>query len=1621
MKKKFGFKVMTLAMVVTLLPFANLGSLVQAVSTGNVTSTTLKKTLSPQTISAADTTPTDGSADITQSDVPTASAFSGQSIAQPSRPDLPTKSVTNATNPSTFGYQASIAGLPNVASGQIAVIQGGSTVFNASTVSDANVQAALSWINSNGSSSNDYVLFIGGTVTLSTTTTANSGAAGSFSGLSGKAKSLTIVSAPTDSLTSSNTAAATGAATITTPTNNYFTIPTVFRNITVAGSNDNFYAQGNAFATTNGSWVTGGPNIYGGTDSTTLSVASTNIYIGSGGTGTWNIYGGDPSSNQGTISGDTHVTIAAGPNSGMTVGTLSAGNAVGGTITGNTNLSVTGSGATFSDIYGGGVGTSAAPITVGGDVINNFNVTTAGSIPSYNAIFGGAAYGTIKGAVYNTLAGNGQWAGGASYAGAGFQTNVGISTNTGIAVSNSFDCSHFTSGNTYFAGGVDSRNITGTASGKIYGNIINYARAGFNNNGYINTFSGANGTGTGNVNVSAISNISGTVDSTTASSINNTLYSTAATAVFGNVYSWAQGGIFNSASANNNWMRGGGYGYIDGDTTLDIGDASTAPGGTTTGENNVSDGSRSSSGRTGIGGAGMVTTSGAAGQSASATTSISYSSSTSAAYNTGFDIVGGGGTISSNNDYWQTGNSTTIQNNDLARWTYGSSFGGYTYGNSYNFLNGGMVDTLEGAGYNDGAVIGNSNTQVNNGQVNWFLSGGGWNTVLITGSMTTVVYNGVINAITGGNYGLGSNVTQGDSNVYVYGGDFSGSPRTGTKQLCGGNFYDGPTSIYGNSQLTLDLTGPTGSTFKFPKGNTYLSGGSGYGNSSNYTGSSASNTIGLTIKANATTATMLSSAILYGDGTTGSRTKAGTININIDADGATVGSVYATNYANGSTSNGLARNVNINVSDGVTIGGSVYGGGSSDNYTNAITKVGTNTSNVTLGDNSSGNPILISGTLGNFTSAYISKGVTVNVQGKFLNGAGATAANHAATYSTFGNLKMDDGSTLQTTGSASGTVSIGKLTVGKNCQISTPYLQTAGVINLSDLDMSNGNLFWIPTGTAVSPTTSYTGAYWGTQNGFPVLTFNGGSAATDSGATNITPGNFTGIDATNNYAFLGDYTMASGSTPTSPTWVGYVVPGQVRVYNVTGDSGSGYWQQHLAGTGISTGTPTPGTAMSAWASVDADTNATTIQVMYTMSYKPTTTNPFSFATTGDYYVKSRTASAYNGSVLNNYPTTSPNFDVNGTTTGATRSFDTSDYFTGNQQNGSQSTTNPTFGSYIIQNVVTDDTQSLNTNNIIISNSTAQSLTQTQLEQLVKMTGVGVLSDVTLPSDVLTEANAGLSSGQQELTIPITWTNGSATSSSTLVIVPDHAMIASDGQTALDAYDATLTGDEANAITSDENSNTPDEGATPPVFANGVNYYTNPMAVDAAGNVTTPTLTNASTLIPTLQTMTDSGTQTANYSYGSLSMNVTLTVNVGYLDFTQAPTNADFGTLNVSAQTVVAYPTYDKNLVVTDSRTGSQASPWQLTVAQSSPLVSGNGTSLANYLMFSDGTNSTVLSSAETIVHDETSNQVGTYTINQNWGNSSKEGVYLDVPVSAQRAGSYQGQLTWTLSETPGND
>lgn len=1649
MQRKYKFKLVTFIMLLSLLPTINFNGFSSESKKENVKINSLEKMLSSQGVSAATQTLINS-----QSVSPSGTTFNGNSVSQPNRTPLPQNSVEDAIMPNSFGWQQTIANL-TLPTNQVTAVQNG-TIIGSYPTTDAGVQQALyAMYSATNASTSDFVLYYGANTTLSNSVlkavVSNPSATNmTFSTLKGHAKSLTWISNPADLLTSSNSSQPSGTNyTVTLPSNVYFGVPTVFRNVTVAASGDNIYAQGNAFATTNGSWITGAPNIYGGTDNSDIS-GNTNLYIGAtGSTAGWNIYGGNASA--GTISGNTHVTIAQ---SSSTINSVTGGSASGATISGNTNLDISGAIASqITNIYGAGIGTSNSPVNVNGNVTTYVNSTNGSA--RYQLYQGGTVYGNISGSIYNTLSGAGGWTGATSningaggpastFNGGSFQGNIGTS-GAGNVISNSYNTSSFTTGQALFTGGnagtgasyAQATNATTAAQGILYANITNYIKSAFTTGtaGAVYGIVGGNGHDSLKISPSqwglgsqtGLDSAVGVTDAKAYGQIpSTTVVSNAqkitSNAIYGDVYTWLQSGVMSTTSGGgaNDWT---GYsygassnGYLQGQSVLEAGTANA--------DNSV-------------GGAGVVYCSamgGTAETTLAAQGTVAYGKTdTSSAINSGWDLWGGGGTVwTYRQAFLQNGNSYLIHNNDIARWTYGGQSNGSQVGNSYNILNGAIVDTLEGGGYTATTKWGNTTAQVNQGQVNWFLSGGSWGDLYNTGSATVNVYNGYINAITGGNYGqAGVETIAGDSTVNVYGGDFSGSPRTGTKQLCGGPFFNGASSILGNTALNVDLTGSTGSSFQLPSG-TYLSGGAGYNNTVTHVGSGVNNSISVNISANAASGNVLNGAVIYGDGqSTGSNstyTNVGTINMTINADGNTVGSVYATNYV-AMPASGQRYNTNIKIGDGTTISGTITSGGSSDNLTDAIAAANNNKSAITLGNSTSHNPITINGSLINFNSAEITEKAVVNVAGSFKNGGGATAANHAATYSKHGSIQMDTDSTLGIT-STSSVVSASQLVAYPNATLSTPYVQTSGLINLSDLDLSTnkGNLFWKPIGnppTSISNT--YNGAYWGTQAAFPILTFNGGDTSTKSGAVNISPNNFSGVDSAKNYAFLGDYTMSSLSTPSNPTWIGYVVPGQVRVYNTTGDADSGNWQHHLK-SNVTTGNPVAGQTMQAWASVASDTDASSIKVMYVMGYSDSTTAPFSFTAKAPYYIKSRTATAFDGKVLNNYPSTNPNFDVNAGTTGATRNFGTRDYFVGNQQDGTND--QAIYGSYIVQNVATDNTTSLSAGNYILPNKgsaiNASSLTQAQLQKIVGLKGVGVMTDITTSGDPLSSINNAGNTIQDPTTsdtnvkdksyaeIPVSWTLGKSSTNSNIVVVPQAAVISSDSQTALNVYDASMTSDDAHDLKDQKDLD---------------GNWTYALAFKADGTIEEPVISSPSNLVTTLQTIQannpiidgDGNIRPVTYTYNGLSKDITLNLTFGSISLS-TPNSYDFGTLDVSPKPLISWATSPaSDVVVTDTRTGSALKPWYVSVAQTQDLKGlTNNNNLASYLFFKDSTGSKVITSDALQIYANTSPTTGTFKLNQNWNSTSGEGIQLNIPVDHQEKGTYEGQLTWSLNNVPSN-
>lgn len=425
-------------------------------------------------------------------------------------------------------------------------------------------------------------------------------------------------------------------------------------------------------------------------------------------------------------------------------------------------------------------------------------------------------------------------------------------------------------------------------------------------------------------------------------------------------------------------------------------------------------------------------------------------------------------------------------------------------GDSYNIGNEMMDSTLEGSGWYTTALYGNSFAIINNGVVGWFLSGGSWETQNETGNATVQVYKGSFpNAYVGGNYGnTGNEVIQGNSKVSIYGGDFQSA-----KALCSAAYNGG--SVRGNSQLSLNLSGPNGNAFIVPTG-IDMSGGSMTGTSLRVGTTGAGNTIGLKIilptSPTAALATALASDTFFIDGSNGSNTQAQSLNAYVTAYGAgslgTIGTIAAENYS-GLNMSGyqVKHNSNITIGTGITIQGAINGLGYSGT-TNSTTPLGTvdsltnnyfNTNqgatnlnkynvfngtttgvNIYMGDDGLTAPITVNGTIENFSNLNMDTNSNVVISDQVLNRAGATAANHyiydgnsnatdyGNSYSNFGTVVENSNSKLTVNNTTMAMPMVKLQVIGVDI-LQTAFISNPGVINLSYLDLTQGAEAWLPT------------------------------------------------------------------------------------------------------------------------------------------------------------------------------------------------------------------------------------------------------------------------------------------------------------------------------------------------------------------------------------------------------------------------------------------------------------------------------------------------------------------------------------------------------------------------------
>ncbi|MBO0471763.1 hypothetical protein JZO66_14485 [Enterococcus sp. DIV0242_7C1] len=1010
----------------------------------------------------------------------------------------------------------------------------------------------------------DFAMYVGTNITTMNGADAKnlsgtpSAANMTFSTLEGKVKTLVITSTTADTI-NNNTSLPTGTKYLTFASNAYMGSNVIFRNVDYRGTN--LYMNGHDLNLNGGSYGNG-LSIYGGSDTSDISGSPT-ITVNSTGSGVWNFYGGN--STGGTLTGNPSLVFN---NSSAAVNTISGGAKVG-TVAGNVNVRINDLGGRLTSYFGGGEGTAVNKANVKGNVTNEINVTnSATKMVLSPMIYGGVSFGDISGTITNTLTGYGSFYGSATpggtttpgYIGGSREGNIGTDRAKN-AITTNFDSSKYSSGRLPFAGG-------NAVSGIIQGNIVNNVRAGSNREG--GAISGAYGGGS-----RAVAELSATLLGTSALKVNaaNEAFdalgkdarrelakSKARFQVYGNIDLNLLGGNV-SIDSDDTYTRAAGYGgYIEGDTTVVVGTLNA-------------DGS--------VGGDGMVYSNYT--ETYNKNNTAYDKTKNTRSFNSGYDIVGGGGSPSHEWSIYIYGRTKTVMNNSIARWTYGGNFSGTvehpdgydadTYASEY-VMNGGIADTTEGTGYIGQRTYGPSHTQINYGQVDWFTSGAGWGDWKQFGDASVEFVKGIHNGTVGGTYGYdivnGTHVINGDVSVTILGGDFSGTPsHTGNK-----NFSAGPSeygTINGNATLTLDLTTENGKTF-VPPPTVKIAAGRHDGSGSNVELGTGNSIVTLNIFTNEESGDVLKGATIYGDGGTASApSKVGHIKMNIDAPGSTIGTLYATQYSN-IASNELLRNVDVNIQRVKSIGG-ISGGNAGDNINNNVAKnslTNNKGSNFQIGVPVEGapsiefqkEPILVSGIgIINFTSLLVDNGTILTASGttgNVKNGGGATAANHATLYNDFGDIYLKNNSGLGVAG-ATNYMSGGKLTIDGESTLESG--QGTGIINISDIEFVDSNadrLTWIKNTSTSTNMVASTGTYFGANQAFQVLTIN----PTIANASKITPFNFKGMEKSTGKTFIGDNDV----TGKNNNGYGIMIPGSVIDYTVTDPivDGRGFIEHNVA-------------------------------------------------------------------------------------------------------------------------------------------------------------------------------------------------------------------------------------------------------------------------------------------------------------------------------------------------------------------------------------------------------------------------------------------------------------------------
>ncbi|WP_265459936.1 WxL domain-containing protein [Enterococcus sp. HY326] len=1506
------------------------------------------------------------------------------------------------------------------------------TQLSARGISPDNFRAAMFDIYQDNQPGEDYVIAITGNSTLNLGTaayssignkneTATNSSDVSFYSLSNRAKSLTITGSASDPVDNTPaTSAPTGNALLnfsTTAANGLnFGTNIEFRNIRYR--TPFLAANGNSLTLGGGSWGTRATTVYGGAyDGDANAKLGASVTINSTGTGVWNLYGGTRSGN---FNGNTNLVINS---FSASITTVSGGNESSGVINGNTNLSIYGGRNTITNIYGG---VNSGWVT--GSAYTKLRAVDSANRPTVTNFYGASNSGIVAGNVETLVAGQGALT--SSFYGGSDTGNVGTEGNQNY-IKTIFDSSLFTNGNFPWSGGNKTR-------GFIYANIINTVRAGkTTTTGAIDGFNGSAGDDSvrlgitdGGINSFGIDDSVGR-KSYAFNAAKNSSGNALTVITIGNIDSHILGGAFSSGGEEGYAHATGVKGYYEGDAFLTIGilnsDDSRAGGynycTSTSGFSNVGDDLAYKVGP-----------------------STATNSTTNRTYRrNGWDIFGGtsraaSGTYTS----YVSGNTGLIQNNVLARWTYGGGYYGTIDGNTSNKVYGGLIDTLEGGGYYTDRIWGDTLAEMHNGEVNFFFSGGGWNDDQIFGNAIAYCTGGIINCAIGGTYGSAARHTiNGNSDVYVTGGNFSGYPSHGTR-----GFSGGPTNlgrITGNVSLTLDLRGTSG--FQLPSG-VNITGGQNT-NGTTYVGSSFDNTITLNIYTDPGS-NVLNGAVIYGDAGDSARTASGHITMNIDAPDSTIGSLYATSYSNISGGRTLLRNVDINVLRAGTIGAlSGTGNNTSDNVTNWIYENASAEAkhiDVKLGTELAENPFtgyavkptdipadqknITFGATGlvNFTSLAVENGFKALAgNGGIKNGRNASATNHYTDYDDFGDVTISDGAGFGVNNDT-GILSLGRMTINGEASVYSP--PGNGKINLSSLTMNDetARLTWHKQVGGVSQMDSF-GDYFGISKAYQVLTFSS-NPVNENMSNALTPLNFMGIEDNTGKTFVGDSDTTTGKNLNSAAnhrqW-GIMIPGSIIDFTVSGDYDPEDLDNRLsAGTGLISHDVTEAKTtleppMTAYATqLSGIENGTTkgrlvIPILDENPIYPTLTfNP-----------DDPTGSWIRKGTIDSTKVTNPSYDETipeQMDLDADRELDPDAnimrWKSVDWTMGANTGSDANEYSYTID-IVFSNEMTLEGKNVIVSESEAKNLTNDSLVRTAQSVFGRPFLTTSLSQADLASLQAGLE-GSYSKKIPVKYhvqdheTNPANEAEGTwnIVIVPDTAKISTEKDFAIYANDAKLTPVEADSITQPT-----------------LDAKTNAQVIYADNTVNGTAELDAEYLnqIKSAGLEPVPITYTTSYDGGIGERTIDITVNItveGILTLQSAPTVIDFGVRDITRGAVIEDPTWSEDdLIISDTR--STKSTWYLQAKLTQVLTSDLDSSktlpdaIYYYRQDNSGRDEPLDTEDQLIASGNIADDETTYNISSEWLGGESAGFKLKVPAGIVRQlGEYQAEITWTLSDTP---